>query len=105
LTDGAITDMLDTKDAIVSLSALPVSIIIVGVGTADFSKMEALDGDDGILRNRRAQPASRDIVQFVEFEKCMKTGTLSQQVLKEVPKQLVSYMLMAGVKPLATQVD
>lgn len=37
LTDGIINDMANTLTAIVDLSALPVSIIIVGVGNADFS--------------------------------------------------------------------
>jgi hypothetical protein len=38
-------DMSTTKAAIVDLSRLPCSIIIVGVGNADFSSMNALDGD------------------------------------------------------------
>lgn len=37
LTDGAITDMANTTSAIVEASFLPLSIIIVGVGGADFS--------------------------------------------------------------------
>ena len=45
LTDGIINDMPETIRILVQLSALPVSIIIVGVGNADFSQMEALDGD------------------------------------------------------------
>ena len=45
LTDGAICDMGQTKDAIVAASHLPISIIIVGVGNADFSSMNILDGD------------------------------------------------------------
>ena len=36
LTDGVIHDMPRTKDLIVQLSELPCSIIIVGVGAADF---------------------------------------------------------------------
>jgi len=35
---------------IVSLSTLPCSIIIVGVGEANFDAMEELDGDGGLLR-------------------------------------------------------
>ena len=38
-----------TKRAIVDASKLPMSIIIVGVGGADFDAMEELDGDDGVL--------------------------------------------------------
>ena len=92
LTDGAIHDMGYTKDVIVDLANLPCSVIIVGVGNADFSSMEELDGDGGRLKNSHGVEAKRDIVQFVEFNKAMQRGNLAEQVLKEVPKQLVSYM-------------
>jgi len=97
--------MPQTIDAIVTLSKLPVSIIIVGVGNADFDKMEKLDGDDGVLKDSHGTPVQRDIVQFVEFVGCMRTGSLSQQVLREVPKQVVSYMLMSGIQPQAVPVS
>lgn len=67
LTDGVVTDMADTREAIVRASHLPMSIIIVGVGNADFTDMQTLDGDDGVLRSPRGEPALRDIVQFVPF--------------------------------------
>lgn len=67
LTDGAIHDMDATIDIICDLAQMPCSIIIVGVGSADFSAMEQLDGDGGRLVNSRGQQASRDIVQFVEY--------------------------------------
>lgn len=40
LTDGCIMDMADTTRAIVEASHLPFSILIVGVGEADFAAME-----------------------------------------------------------------
>lgn len=40
--------MDQTKEAIVAASALPMSIIIVGVGGADFAMMEELDSDDQV---------------------------------------------------------
>ena len=46
LTDGAISDMAATKRAIIDASHLPVSIIIVGVGSANFDAMNELDSDD-----------------------------------------------------------
>ncbi len=58
-------DMPTTKNMIVALSEFPVSIIIVGVGNADFSKMNELDADDGLLRDNHGRLAKRDIVQFV----------------------------------------
>lgn len=57
LTDGAIHDMDVVKERIVDASGLPTSIIIVGVGEADFSMMEELDCDGSLLtdgQNRRA---------------------------------------------------
>ena len=48
LTDGVITDMADTVRTIIRVSRLPMSIIIVGVGNADFSAMDKLDCDDGL---------------------------------------------------------
>ncbi len=69
ITDGAISDFPETVSAIVDASALPVSVIIVGVGRADFSAMDALDGDDGVLRDARGNAARRDVVQFVPFRK------------------------------------
>ena len=49
ITDGVITDMEATKRAIVENSNLPFSIIIVGVGGADFDSMDELDSDDSLL--------------------------------------------------------
>lgn len=50
LTDGAINDMEETKELIVQLSKQACSIIIIGVGTADFTDMiDELDSPDGLL--------------------------------------------------------
>jgi hypothetical protein len=52
-----------TVDSIVAASSLPLSILIVGVGAADFSAMHQLDGDNRRLCNSMGQYAERDIVQ------------------------------------------
>ena len=62
LTDGRIHDMPRTKQLIVQLSYLPCSIVIVGIGNADFSTMVELDGDDGILRDDMGTRCQREIV-------------------------------------------
>jgi hypothetical protein len=46
LTDGEVTDMKETQAEIEKASQSPLSIIIIGIGDADFKKMEKLDGDD-----------------------------------------------------------
>ena len=100
LTDGDIHDMQKTKDLIVEASTLPLSIIIVGVGDEDFELMVELDGDDTVIRNYKGQPALRDIVQFVKFEDYKNAGlsALAEEVLKEVPEQVVSYLSMNEIK-------
>lgn len=40
MQDGVLTDLQETKDALVRASDLPLSILIVGVGGADFTQME-----------------------------------------------------------------
>merc|ERR1712038_1614937 len=43
VTDGAVSDVRATVQAIADISDAPMSVIIVGVGPADFSAMEFLD--------------------------------------------------------------
>ncbi len=75
ITDGEIHDMDRTLDLIVQASSLPLSIIIVGVGNADFDNMSRLDGDNG-LYNSKGVAATRDIVQFVPFRDVQMSGDL-----------------------------
>ncbi|OMJ79714.1 hypothetical protein SteCoe_20190 [Stentor coeruleus] len=100
LTDGAIMDMDETIACIVEASNLPMSIIIVGVGNADFTSMERLDCDDGFLVDNRGRKAVRDIVQFVPFYKFRgNPAALAAEVLKEVPNQLTGFMKMINYAP------
>ncbi|KAJ8523561.1 hypothetical protein ON010_g17558 [Phytophthora cinnamomi] len=64
-TDGAIMDMQGTIDAIVEAShTSPLSIVIIGVGPADFSTMVALDGDGDTLRASNGRASARDMYVF-----------------------------------------
>ncbi|XP_040494177.1 copine-1 isoform X2 [Ursus maritimus] len=101
LTDGAVTDVEATCEAVVRASHLPMSVIIVGVGGADFEAMEQLDADGGPLRARSGEAAARDIVQFVPYRRFQNAPreTLAQTVLAEVPMQLVSYFKAQGWAP------
>ncbi len=80
---GVLDDLQAAVDEIVRGNDLPVSIIIVGIGAADFEKMDVLvsrlavlfgishfcvkDADDAPLRSTWGELARRDIVQFVPF--------------------------------------
>ena len=103
LTDGVITDMKDTVDCIVDASKLPLSIVIVGIGEADFENMEILDGDDKPLVNRFGEIRKRDIVQFVKLKTFKEENDinednkeLAEEVLKEIPRQIEEYYKFCG---------
>ncbi|KAF2321377.1 hypothetical protein GH714_040471 [Hevea brasiliensis] len=101
ITDGVVTDLQETKDAIVKASDLPLSILIVGVGGADFKEMEILDADKGErLESSTGRVASRDIVQFVSFRH-IQGGQISvvQGLLAELPTQFLTYMRSRDIQP------
>lgn len=82
ITDGVISDMDETRHAIVQAAKLPMSIIIIGVGNADFAAMEFLDGDSSVLRSYTGEEAVRDIVQFVPFRDFRNVSTHSLFLVK-----------------------
>ncbi|CAG0898926.1 unnamed protein product [Cyprideis torosa] len=114
ITDGVITDFEATKKAIVEASNLPMSIIIVGVGGADFETMELLDAD-GTSLSANGVKAVRDIVQFVPDPLGTQGSTLvldhaarcrfSREVLAELPGQFLGYMKMRGLQPKPPRAD
>ncbi|XP_029007871.1 copine-9-like isoform X1 [Betta splendens] len=106
ITDGVISDMAQTKEAVVNAASLPMSIIIVGVGPAEFDAMEELDGDE-VRVSSRGRFAERDIVQFVPFRdyidrsgnQILSMARLAKDVLAEIPDQLLSFMKSRGIEP------
>uniref|UniRef100_A0A669BBF2 Copine VIII n=1 Tax=Oreochromis niloticus TaxID=8128 RepID=A0A669BBF2_ORENI len=106
ISDGVITDMAQTKESIVNASSLPMSIIIVGVGPAEFDEMIELDGDEERISSQ-GRYAERDIVQFVPFRDyidrrgnhILSMARLAKEVLAEIPDQFLSYMRTRGIKP------
>ncbi|KAG2694927.1 hypothetical protein I3760_08G166700 [Carya illinoinensis] len=101
ITDGVLTDLQETKDALVKASDLPLSILIVGVGGADFGQMEVLDADKGQrLESSTDRVATRDIVQFVPMRD-VHGGQISvvQALLEELPGQFLTYMRCRDIRP------
>jgi hypothetical protein len=100
LTDGIIDDMDDTIDALVEASFYPISVIIVGIGDADFRNMDVLDADDEPLIDSKNRKADRDLVQFVPFKKFSYNGErLAQEVLEEIPRQVIEYYQHQKIPP------
>lgn len=62
MTDGCVHDKQATTDLIVELSFHPVSIIIVGIGDANFDFLAILDADEAVLFDSNGRQAARDLV-------------------------------------------
>ncbi|MCL7024823.1 hypothetical protein MKW94_020966 [Papaver nudicaule] len=102
ITDGVVTDLQETIDSLVRASDLPLSILIVGVGGADFKAMEILDADNGKrLQSSTGRVATRDIVQFVPMRQVQGNQlSIVQSLLEELPGQFLTYMRSRDIKPL-----
>ena len=96
ITDGECHDMQETKNLLVSLSGMPFSGVVIGVGDGDFAKMEVLDADGEVLTDDKGNEACRDIIQLVQYDDFKNLGQreLALEVLGELPDQFVDYMVM-----------
>ena len=97
LTDGIINDMNETIELLIDCAELPISVIIIGIGKANFNDMIILDGDEFPLTDHKGRVTKRDLVQFVMYDK-FKGGNqeLSDEVLKEIPRQIEEYYTLTG---------
>ncbi|KAJ3125566.1 Copine-8 [Nowakowskiella sp. JEL0407] len=101
LTDGEISDLTATKDAIIRASEYGLSIVIIGIGNSDFQNMDELDSDEKKL-SLYGKVAKRDIVQFVPFRKFVgkyNGERLASEVLAEIPNQVVEYFNSRNIRP------
>jgi len=92
LTDGCVTDVEKNRLALIDASQSPLSILIVGLGDADFRNMKFIEELDP------PSPARR-IAHFVEFRLHRDRGSLAQESLEEIPVQLVDYFVNRGIMP------
>merc|ERR1712176_1694380 len=94
LTDGAVSDVNATIAALDRASQTPLSVVIVGVGNADFSQMQFLDDYANM------QPGRRDIAQFVSFNKhANNSAALTSETLHEIPQQLTEFFQSRNIQP------
>lgn len=96
ITDGNCHDMEETTRLLVSLSSMPFSAVVIGVGDSDFEQMEILDADGEVLKDTQGNKAIRDIVQLVQYGDFADLGQreLALEVLGELPDQFVDYQVM-----------
>ena len=85
--------MKDTKQQLVEASDDPLSIVIVGIGDADFTGMEFLDEHDP------SNESGRDITKFVRFSDYKSFNALTEAVLDEIPDQLVEFFFDRNMMP------
>jgi len=94
LTAGNLEGIQNTKAELVRASEAPLSVVIVGIGTHDFSSMQFLDEHDP------EKEGGRDITKFVEWNDFSSNDALTDEVLDEIPDQLVDYFYTRGILPL-----
>jgi len=88
LTAGNLEHIEETKAQLTEASEDPLSIVIVGIGDADFAGMAFDDTTEG-----------RDITKFVRFSDYKSFNALTEAVLSEIPEQLVSYFYDRQILP------
>ena len=92
LTDGAVTDVQKTAEALKAVCEFPLSVLIVGIGDANFNDMKFLDDDIG---------AKHDICDFVQFNLHKDADSLTKDTLEEIPRHLADYFIRNGMSPLS----
>jgi copine 1/2/3 len=94
VTDGEVSDVAATARCLDNVSNTPLSVVIVGVGDANFSGMQFLD--DSAMKSGK-----RDIAQFVQFNQHSSNSVaLTSETLREIPNQLVQYFQGNNINPL-----
>ena len=74
-------------------STLPLSIVIVGVGSDDFESMDILDADEEPLYSMKYKKnMASDIVQFVPYRDFRNNpAQLARETLDEIPRQMLDF--------------
>lgn len=95
LTDGIVNDLQSTQELVQSYRQLklPLSVIMVGIGRADFSEFHKWNNEPSDIRGR---------FKFVEFrEHQFDPDTLSRKALINVPHEIVDYFLGRNILPIS----
>jgi hypothetical protein len=89
-TNGNVHSVDETVAALDEVKDEPLSIVLVGLGPSDFSDMPFLNERQG----------NGDRVQFVDMKAHQdRDDALTEETLKEIPQQLVSYFVSKEIRP------
>ena len=88
--DSEINDYDQFKQLIMKRINLPISIIIVGVGDSDFSKMKKFETNNEIgIYNKYNMPIERDFVHFIEYRELNNNPKmLANRILKDISNEI-----------------
>lgn len=90
VTDGVAVDIEETKRKALVYSQFPLSVVVVGVGRADFSELHSFNNLAGCRPN----------MTFVEYRRHQHSAvSLAKGALERLPSQIVQYMHQAGIRP------
>ena len=93
LTAGNVENVKETKKKLIKVSEDPLSVVIVGIGDANFDGMEFLDEHDP------DKEGGRDITKFVRFSDYKSFNALTEAVLEEIPEAVVTYFWDRDIPP------
>ncbi len=107
-----------TQKAIIDISYLPVSVVLIGVWhdrsgkegkeeewAPDFTNLVKLDADSEKLEHvdqdtGNVLKQARDCVQFLDFSKCMNDeAEFALQLMQEIPKQIKEFFEEKAIIP------
>eukprot|EP00834_Sanchytrium_tribonematis_P008232 NODE_907_length_3140_cov_0.862874.p1 type:complete len:981 gc:universal NODE_907_length_3140_cov_0.862874:35-2977(+) len=96
ITDGQVTDYHETMEELISCSNFPISVIILGVGSENFTKMHSFSGENGLLTSRDGSRKSRrDVCDFYEVS----LQKNPENILENIPFQILEYFKMKNLQP------
>ena len=96
-------DIIDEKeffnDLIIS-SALPISIVVIGLGNGPYTKLEDLENNFLNLKNDDGNKPQRKCLKFVSFKKNSKNFQRTvQKALIDIPNEMVEYLSINNIIP------
>ncbi|XP_031565883.1 copine-9-like [Actinia tenebrosa] len=104
IMDGVANDIDSTINKLAEISTLPLSIIVAGVGPADFSCMEELlNSRRKLLRTRDTKELQRENTYFIALPKHYhnheRNVSAAREALAHISRQIVSFFKSRKIDP------